>query len=201
MQNFFLAFIPIFVAVDALGILPIFISLTENISKKVKRRIIFQSVCTALALAVSFLFLGKALFKFLGILVPDFMIAGGVILFCIAVMDIVRATKTRQINSPDVGAVPIGTPLMVGPAVLTTSLIVVEEYGLVPTLFSILVNVLLAGVIFSASDRIMKILGVAGSRALSKVVSLLLAAIAVMMIRKGIFQLINQYLITGGGNG
>lgn len=190
MENFLLAFIPIFVAVDAIGVLPIFISLTHGASRQVKRQILTQSIWTALVLAVSFIFLGKAIFRLLGITVPDFMIAGGVILFAIAVKDILIPGKDQHRINAEVGAVPIGTPLIVGPAVLTTSLIIIDEYGVVPTLVSVLLNVLLAAVIFSASDHIHRILGNAGSRALSKVTALLLAAIAVMMIRKGIFLLV-----------
>lgn len=192
MQNFLLAFIPIFVAVDAVGVLPIFISLTHGFTKQEKRQIIIQSIWTALILAVSFIFLGKLIFQFLGITVADFMIAGGSILFCIAVLDILKSEKSRHISPKDVGAVPIGTPLIVGPAVLTTSLIIIDQYGVAATLASVLFNVLLAAAIFSASDRFIKVIGQSGSRALSKVMALFLAAIAVMMIRKGIFQLIGH---------
>ena len=84
------------------------------------------------------------------------------------------------------GFVPLGTPLITGPAVLTTSLLMLDTYGMALTLTAVLLNILLAGIIFLSSGVLIKILGIAGSRALSKVTSLLLAAIAVMMIRKGI---------------
>lgn len=190
MQNFLLAFIPIFVAVDAFGVLPIFVSLTADFKRREKLRIIRQSIGTALILAVSFIFLGKLIFLFLGISIADFMIAGGLILFCIAVMDILRPGKHHRIPPQEIGAVPIGTPLIVGPAVLTTSMIIVDEYGVTATLVSVFLNILIAAAIFLASDRIIKVLGQSGSRALSKVTALLLAAIAVMMIRKAVFQLI-----------
>lgn len=189
MNNLLLAFIPIFVAVDAIGVLPIFISLTEGMKKKEKSRTILQSMIIALALAIVFIVLGKVIFRVLGITISDFMIAGGLVLFCLAVLDIVNPEKKRRIPSKELGAVPLGTPLIVGPAVLTTSLILISEYGVAATLFSVLINVLLAGLIFSLSETLIKLIGVAGSRALSKVMSLLLAAIAVMMIRKGLFQL------------
>jgi len=80
-KNILLAFIPIFVAVDAIGVIPIFVSLTRQIEKKEKGEIIFQSIFTALGLTLGFIFVGKAVFKFLNITVADFMIAGGAILF------------------------------------------------------------------------------------------------------------------------
>jgi len=188
-KNVLLAFIPIFVAVDAVGILPLFVGLTENIKAKEKSRIIFQSMVTAMCLAVGFIFLGKAVFNLMGITLGDFMVAGGSILFYIAVADIRGPGKGSSYVNQELGAVPLGTPLIVGPAVLTTSLIIIGEYGLLATLISVLVNILLAGIILSLSDVIIKILGKAGSRALSKVTNLLLAAIAVMLIRKGVIQI------------
>lgn len=190
LKNILLAFIPVFVAVDAIGVLPIFVSLTSGINKKDRSSIIIQSMVTALCLAIGFIFLGRIVFKSLGITIADFMIAGGSILFCIAIIDILSSDKRRRIPSKEMGAVPIGTPLIVGPAVLTTSLVIIAEYGLWASLVSVLVNILLAGLIFSLSDVLIKKLGVAGSKALSKIMALLLASIAVMMIRKGILLLL-----------
>jgi multiple antibiotic resistance protein len=122
----------------------------------------------------------------------DFMIAGGAILFCLAITDIISPVKERRIPGTELGAVPLGTPLIVGPAVLTTSMVIISQYGLLATLVSVLVNIVLAGVIFSSSSVLLKVLGEAGSKALSKIMSLLLAAIAVMLARKGLAQFIGQ---------
>ena len=192
LKNILLSFIPIFVAVDAIGVLPIFASLTEGLAKKERTKIIIQSMFTASGLAIGFIFLGKAVFKFLGITVSDFMIAGGVILFCLAITDIINPVKERRVPGNDLGAVPLGTPLIVGPAVLTTSLIIISQYGAYATLISVIANILLAGLIFSLAEILTKFLGAAGSKALSKVTSLLLAAIAVMMIRKGIVNFLGK---------
>ena len=189
-RNILLAFIPIFVAVDAVGVLPIFVSLTEGMKRDEKTKTITQSVLTALLLAVGFVFLGKAVFKVLGITIGDFMIAGGAILFCLAITDIINPVKKQRMPGQQLGAVPLGTPLIVGPAVLTTSMVIISQYGLVATLVSVVVNILLAGIIFSASSVLIKVLGDAGSKALSKVMSLLLAAIATMLIRKGLTQIL-----------
>jgi multiple antibiotic resistance protein len=187
-KSIFLAFIPVFVAVDAIGVLPIFVSFTQGLEKREQAQIIFKSMITALCLAVGFIFLGKAVFRLLSITIGDFMIAGGIVLFSIAVIDIVNPGKRRRLPTKELGVVPLGTPLIVGPAVLTTSLIIIAEYGIYPTLISVFLNILLAGLIFSLSGVLIKSLGEVGAKALSKVTSLLLAAIAIMMIRKGIGQ-------------
>lgn len=188
LKNIFLSFIPLFVAVDAIGVLPIFVSLTEGLQKSERMKVIVQSMVTASGLAVSFILLGKLIFRLLGITLGDFMIAGGAILFCLAITDILHQVKTRRIPGKDLGAVPLGTPLIVGPAVLTTSLVIVSQYGLFPTIISVIINILFAGIVFSLSSILIRFLGEAGTKALSKITSLLLAAIAVMLIRKGLQQ-------------
>jgi len=186
LQNILLSFIPLFVAVDAIGVLPIFVSLTEGLDQRARTKVILQSMCTATGLAIGFVLVGKLVFKFLGITMGDFMIAGGAILFCLAIIDMVSSTKERRNPGPELGAVPLGTPLIAGPAVLTTSMLVVSQYGIVPTVVSIVANILLAGLLFKLSSWLMSFLGEAGSKALSKITSLLLAAIAVMLMRKGL---------------
>ena len=93
-KDIFLTFIPLFVAVDAFGVLPIFAGLTARLDKKGKDLILIQSVWTASVVAVVFILVGKLIFRFLGITIADFMIAGGAILFCISITDIINPTKT-----------------------------------------------------------------------------------------------------------
>ncbi len=192
-ENILLAFIPIFVAVDAIGLLPVFVGLTQEISPKERVTIITQALMTALCLTIGFIFLGKAVFKLLGITMGDFMVAGGAILFCLAILDLAAIDKPRRIPPEGLGVVPLGTPLIAGPAVLTTCLIIIGEYGLTATLISVFVNLFLVGLVFVGSEILIKVLGSAGARAMSKITSLLLAAIAVMMIRKGILQILGQW--------
>jgi len=191
MHPFLLSFIPIFVAVDAFGVLPVFISLTQGISEKEKLQVLKQSVITALAVAISFVFIGKAIFNYLGITVEDFLIAGGIILFVLALVDLLFPTKQGR-ASPSLGVVPLGMPLIVGPAVLTTSLICIDSYGFVPTLLSIIVNISIAGVVFYLSNFLIRLLGDAGTRVISKISSLFLAAIGIMMVRKGIIYILRN---------
>jgi len=190
-NDILLVFIPMFFTVDPIGILPIFATLTQGLNPAQKRDIIFQSLVTASLVAVGFIFLGKWIFQFLGITMGDFMVAGGVILFCLAMVDLTVQGKTRRNSSTELGAVPIGTPLIVGPAVLTISLMLVAVHGLVITLIALFINIAIVGLVFVFSERLIQILGQAGSRALSKVMMLLLAAIGVMMVRRGIVEIMS----------
>jgi multiple antibiotic resistance protein len=186
LKDILLAFIPVFVAVDAVGTLPVFVSLTEDLAPPERRSVILQSMITAYCVALGFIFLGNILFRFLGITIGDFMVAGGAILFSIAIIDIVSPVKRQRAPGDAPGAVPLGTPLIAGPALLTTSLLMIGQYGIVPTIISVTANIVIAGAVFLSSAFLTRLFGEAGSKALSKIISLFLAAIAVMLIRKGI---------------
>ncbi len=188
MKSFWMCFVPLFVAVDAVGILPLFMSLTEDMGSHRVRRIVFQSVLTAIAVALVFLLLGQALMDLLGITIADFMVAGGALLFVISLNDVLATEKAQQhtVDPDSLGAVPLGVPLISGPAVLTTSLLLGNAYGFVPTAAALVLNILIAGSIFSASRIIYRFLGKTGAKTVSKITSLLLAAIAVMIIRRGL---------------
>lgn len=196
MREFLLSFIPIFVAMDAIGILPMFIGFTEHLKKKEKEKIINQSIITAFLIGIVFLFLGKWIFRLLGVQVSDFKIAGGAVLLAISLRDILQYEKNRKLPSETMGAMPIGTPLVVGPAVLTTIIILLDTYGPFMTVLSLIINLFITWVTFYYATAISNFLGKAGSKAVSKIAALLLAAIAVMMIRKGLVDTVAVSLLT-----
>jgi multiple antibiotic resistance protein len=185
-RGILLASISIFVAVDAIGTLPIYIGLTEEFSFQKKKEIIKSSLLTAILVAIGFLFVGRIILTLLRITISDFMIAGGVLLFILAMNDILNPLERKVYSGSSVGAVPIGTPLIVGPAVLTTILLSIDVYGYPATLVGLLLNIALAGIIFTSSEKIIKYLGENGVKAISKVASLFLASIGVMLVRKGL---------------
>lgn len=193
MKSFWLCFVPLFVAVNAFGVLPLFINLTEGIEPQKVRHVVFQSMITALIVALAFLALGTIILNLLGITVADFMIAGGTLLFIISIREIISTDKSLYpIDLDSMGAVPIGVPLITGPAVLTTSMLLINEHTLIITSLAIIINILIAGGIFLSAPLINRVLGKTGSKTISKITSLLLAAIAVMIIRRGIAVFIAQ---------
>lgn len=192
LEPFFLAFIPLFVAMEPIGLIPIYCSLTAGMEKQQKRNVLFYSMLTAAAITLAFLLVGRGVFILLGITISDFQIAGGLILLSIAIVDIVHTARLVPMAapSPGVGIVPMGTPLIAGPAALTTLLMLSDLYGFTVTLVALLVNLFIIWFSFLSSDAIIDYIGEKGALGISKVISLLLAAIAVMMIRRGIEGLI-----------
>lgn len=194
MGVFWLCFVPIFVAVDPIGVLPMYIGLVEGLEPARLKWLILKSVLTASAVSVLFLFAGAPLLAALGVTVADFMIAGGVLLFAISLSDLLHADKVQRRTEPhdpaSVGAVPLGVPLIAGPALLTTVMLLANEHGAWLTALALALNMVIVGVVFYIGRWIITLLGRQGARTVSKVASLLLAAIAVMLVRKGILQIL-----------
>ena len=191
LHAFVFTFIPLFVAIDILGALPVYFALAEGLPGRNKKRIVTQSIVTAFLVAAFFILIGQGVFKVLGIRVEDFMIAGGVLLLVFAIIEILRPGDRKIAPGDSMGIVPLGTPIIAGPATLTTALILVGSYPTPLVLFSLSVNLLFAWVVLFQADRIIRVLGINGSRAIAKVAGLLLAAIGVSMMRRGIMGLLN----------
>ena len=193
LEPYILTFIPIFVAVDAIGNIPLFISLVEGATKKQRHKIIIDSVATATAIAILFMFGGKWVLRFIGITIPDFQIAGGALLFIISVRLLLPGASKYVLSDghdKNLGVFPLGTPLITGPAVLTTTLMMLDSFGIWLTFVSLAVNMLIVWVTLVKADLIMKLMGSSGTRAFSKIMYILLAAIGVMMVRRGILGLL-----------
>jgi multiple antibiotic resistance protein len=185
-QKFLLAWVPLFVAIGPIGIVPIFLAMTEDVGAERRRRIAHQAAWTAALVAVGFMFLGKMIFRALGITVADFQIAGGLVLVGVASCDLLFPERKMPHASEGFGVVPLGLPLIVGPATLTTLLILLDTVGPGYTLAALMVNLLLVVGALHYSERLARWVGLNGLRAISKITALLLVAIAIHMIRLGL---------------
>lgn len=187
LDAFLQAFIPLFVAMDPIGLAAIFIALGAGVPAATKTRIARQATLTGGAVALGFLLLGQSVFTALGITGSDFQIAGGLILFLLAARDLIHsAAEAPPPLADDFGVVPLGMPLIAGPALIATLLLLARTVGVWMTLAALVVNLALVGLAFAHADRLERLIGRTGMRAVSKIVSLLLAAIAVAMIRRGL---------------
>lgn len=187
-DTFLLNFIPLFVAFDVLGVLPIYIKFTSKLDRVKKKRHLRDSLVTSFLTALIFVIVGNQILKYLGLTMKDFLIAGGIVIFVTALKDIVSA-KSEPVEvevSEMFGVVPLGIPLLAGPAVLATSAILWNQYHPAYFLVSLVLNIAICGVVLSFSEIVLKLLGPRLIEALSKVSSLIIAAIAVMFVRKGL---------------
>ena len=181
-----LAFVALFVAVDILGLLPLYLTLTGGLCPADRRRLPWQCALTAGGVGLGFLLAGKALFQILGVTVGDFQVAGGLLLLVLSVNDLLRGPAGPQEPPPTVGIVPLATPLVVGPAVLTTLLLLVHTHGYGSTLIAYGANMFLVFLALRHAQFVERILGKAGSQVAAKVAGLFLAAFGVSLIRRGL---------------
>ena len=186
MTIFLACFIPLLVAVDPLGIIPVYLGMTEGMSRRELQRVVIYTLTTAIVVAAAFLLLGKGIFVFLGISDNDFKIAGGIILLLIALDMVLSGHERDKRWERTIGIVPLGVPLIVGPASITTLLIQIDTYPIYFVVGGLAANLAIVAIVFIYSRYIARVLGTGGMIAVSKIVGLFLAAIAVMMIRVGI---------------
>ncbi|OGB76976.1 antibiotic resistance protein MarC, partial [candidate division CPR3 bacterium RIFOXYC2_FULL_35_7] len=146
-ETFLLSFIPLFVAIDIIGTVPIFLGYTHEISVAQRKKLILEALLAAFIVANIFLIGGKAVLNFMGITIDDFRIAGGIILLVLSVNDIISSSEKRRDPGTDIGVVPLGIPLIMGPAALTTILILIDNFGYLPTIFSMVLNFVIVGLV------------------------------------------------------
>ncbi|MFH1141832.1 MAG: MarC family protein [Chloroflexota bacterium] len=182
-----LSFVPLFVAIDAVGTLPAVIKASDGLGRRERLRVVNIVVATATAVGLVFLFLGRGILSLLAISVGHFAVAGGLLLLAFSLRDLVMGKMVDEPSREEmVAIVPIGTPLAVGPATLTTLFLLSDQYSLALVLLAFALNMVAAWAIFLQASVISSFLGRGGLRAVSKVASLLLAAIGVRMIFRGI---------------
>ena len=186
-EKMLLSLIPLFVSIDPPGNMPIFMSMTDQLTDDRRRRLLKAAVLTALCVALVFLVSGRLIFQFLGITDNDFRIGGGIVLLVFSVKDLLfSGPHADGVDEQDLGVVPLGIPLIMGPAALTTIIIQVESQGTLPTLGALSLVLLFTYLLFDRSRHVLPYIGKGGAKAFAKIASLFLAAIAVNMIRIGV---------------
>jgi multiple antibiotic resistance protein len=191
-RAFLETFVPLFVSIDAFGLIPLFLAFTDPASPKRRRTVSFEAVLWATVICLVFMFLGNAILDLLGISTYDFMVAGGLILLVLAVVDLILPGKPSVIESEMVGIVPLAMPLIAGPATLTNVLVLSGRYGYAMTALSLAVNFALLLVVLLSAERVARAVGANTLRAFSKLVMVLLAAIAVNLISRGVMGMVER---------
>lgn len=147
---------------------------------------IHLAIITATIVGLVFLFFGQLILEVLDIKVGSFAIAGGLILLVLSIKYVTTGRMVEAIKEEMVAVVPIGTPLIVGPATITTLLLLATQFPLYMVLLSFALNMVVTWVVLLQSNQIVRFMGRGGLTAVSRVFSLLLAAIAVSMIFHGL---------------
>ncbi len=191
-RGLLLTFIPLFVAVDVVAVVLVYLGIGVRLPEPARRRLILESTITATAVGLGFLFAGDAILGFLGVTVGDFQIAGGLLLLVLSIHDLLHPDMPLRQPGTRPGVVPLGIPMIAGPAVLTTLITLARTHGYALTVTAYVLNLVIVWAALRWAALVGRLLGEAGGRAITKVLSLVLAAIAVTFIRRGVMSALTR---------
>jgi len=193
------AFPSLIVIINPVMVTSVFITLTSNATPQAKRAIIRKTTLIAFIVLLVFAVSGTLVFKFFSITIGAFQIAGGIVLFSVA-MGMLHATpsRTRQtpeemdeaMNRDDIAVVPLAIPMVSGPGAITTVVVLSGEARVIPNMailfLAIVVAMLIVFVMLRNAARIQKYLGPSGLNITTRLMGLVLAAIAVQFVIRGV---------------
>lgn len=187
------AFITIFVIMDPFAAVPMFLGLTRGLPRKEIKENVINAISVAAIVLFLFLFFGTGILNLFNIGIDSFIIAGGVILLILGILAVLGMKFIKEkTHEYDVASVPLGTPLITGPGVITTTIILVNTYGYTITIIAAVASLVCMWAFLFFSARIHRIIGEHWSRVLSRVMGLLVSAIAVEFIRRGVMAIITN---------
>jgi multiple antibiotic resistance protein len=215
-DNLIKSTIALFVVIDPIGSVPLFIALTAKMRKDERKAVSKTAIVTAAALLVVFAVAGTQILDIFGITIFSFMIAGGVLLFIVSIELLTHGvwrfgsgrveeeedrigktaaeemiTKKQRPPLGESGVVPLAFPLLAGPGAITSVIISFQTSGLVVTVFSIAIVIGITYVVLGFVNTIYKVLGRRGSMIITRVFAVFIAAIAVQYIVQGAKQLLH----------
>lgn len=183
------ATVSLFVVIDPLGNVPLFIGLTEKLDSEERRRIFHMASWAAFLLLLTFALAGQQVLLIFGVRLYSLMIAGGLLLLIIAIRVLVSGGWREEGGPEGMGVVPIAFPLLVGPGAMTTTLVTLQADGFIVTLFAVLVNFAVIWIVLRFIEPIYRFLGRTGSQVIARVMAVFIAAMAIELIVEGYLRL------------
>lgn len=180
----------IFAILNPFSAIPIFINLTESASSEERKRVVKKAFLAMVIMVTVFTLIGIWVLEFLGISIASLRIAGGAVLFVLAMDMLGDMPRTKKLEETEIAVIPIATPLLVGPGTLTTIIVLTAEnpspHGYALILLASLAAVATAAIILRYSLLLAKVLSKSFIKALARFMSLIIAATAVELIRMGV---------------
>jgi multiple antibiotic resistance protein len=199
LQFAFVALTSIFFLVDPIAAIPTFLAMTGDQDSLQRRHMAKRAAWTCLVVLTGVAAAGKLIFRLFGITLPAFKIAGGVILLLIG-LDMLRARRSQTKETPgdaaeaagkeDVGIIPLGIPMLAGPGAISTVMVLIsgmpDWWYAIPVFLAIAMVSLLSYWVLAGADRVRRYLGETGIRILTRLMGLMLTAIAVQFMLNGL---------------
>lgn len=198
MDEFLLIFIPMFVVIDPFGVMPIYLAMTSSMNRASRLRTLRYSLLFATVLLLAFALVGKAVLDYLSVSIDALMITGGLLLLVIGVTMLYEGDTPRSRRKgveeaedvphepEDVAFVPLGTPMIAGPGAISVVIILTGTGDMPLVVLSLLAIMIISAAILWQVGLVYKLIGNAGTRALTRVMGLITSAYAVQMILDGV---------------
>lgn len=192
-SSFVSSFVLLFAVLDAVGTVPFYLALTKDYQEH-RAKIVRDAVLIAAVILLVFATVGQVIFQVLGITINDFKVAGGIILFLIAVDNLRgQVSPTRTVAAGEIAAFPIATPLLAGPGAISTVMINANPpYGLLEEYLVIVLNAFIAFIVLERASWVQRALGNSGTQVVTRIAGLLIAAIGIAFIREGIVAIVQS---------
>ena len=187
LEDFIASFIVLFFIMDPFASIPLFISLTRGLKEGERSKAADSAVLVAALLALAFVFFGTAILGAFRVSLNSFKVFGGIVLSMLA-LETILGFKPKDEKKADVNvaSVIIATPMLTGPGVITTEILLVSQFGYPPVLAATLASVLLSWLVLRSASFIQKAFGSNNLDVAIKVIGLLLGAVGVESIRSGL---------------
>jgi multiple antibiotic resistance protein len=177
----------LFAVVDPIGAIPIYLIYDQGLDVGHRGKLLRTILVAVFALLLFFILLGPVTLKLLHISVASFQLGGGVILIVLAIDMLGEGPRTKTLEPDEAAVVPLASPLLVGPGTMASLIVLEGTKSLANLLISAVILVVLTGLILRFSSTIGKLLGKNGLKAVSRLLSIILAAIAAQMIHDALF--------------
>lgn len=195
LDSFVYVFVSLFAVMNVLPVLPLFLSLTEDMPYGARKALRREAFTVSVAVGLGFCLAGALVLRALSLELADIRIAGGLVLLVFAVYDLLfsRIRRKSDVEEQELGVVPLGVPILMGPASMTALIVLSETRGLSLVLPAFALNALLNGLLIYNARIVTERLGAPFVRALGKALGIFLAALAVSMIRKGVAEIVASF--------
>ena len=181
--------IVLFIVLDPIGTTPYYQTLTSRLNEAEKARVLRLTVVVAGFILLAFAIIGDTLFQLLNITLGDFRIAAGLVLLVTSLALLLEIPLGFLRGEPEkVAIVPLATPLLAGPAAISVTLLIKYTSGPHIAVVAVVINMIIAYIILALSNRIVRVLGRQGLVILDKFMSLIMAALAISLIRQGLIE-------------
>ncbi|MBU1197603.1 MarC family protein [Candidatus Micrarchaeota archaeon] len=186
LASFIKSFVLLFAIMDPFSCIPIFVSLTSKFKEVERRKSANEAILVAALLIAVFALFGTSLLDLLAIRMSDFMVAGGLVIGLLGLQLMFADETPKKASNYQLAAVIIATPMLTGPGVISTVIVLTVSEGLLVTLAAAFASLALAWIILRKSYAFMQLLGKEFISVFSRIMGLLIVALAIGFIRKGL---------------